>query len=58
MSKGGSGGGGGGNDEKLAQFMAVTGVTSEDIANHWLEVTVSVLVSGVAGRVRDGLSGD
>lgn len=40
-SSGGGGGGKseGGNDEKLAQFMAVTGVTSEDTANHWLEVT-------------------
>lgn len=38
--KSGGGGGGGDNDEKLAQFIAVTGVASEDIANHWLEVTV------------------
>lgn len=36
---GGKGAGGGdGNDEKLAQFIAVTGVSSEDVANHWLEV--------------------
>lgn len=35
---GGGGSGGSGNDEKLAQFIAVTGVASEDIANHWLEV--------------------
>lgn len=39
---GGSGGSGNsdgsGNDEKLAQFVAVTGV-SEDVANHWLEVS-------------------
>lgn len=47
----GGSGGDGGNDEKLAQFIAVTGVASEDIANHWLEVKVFWFCCGDARSV-------
>eukprot|EP00752_Nemacystus_decipiens_P004966 g4518.t1 len=51
------GGGGGGDDEKLAQFMAVTGVTSEDIANHWLEANAFSLESAVNMFMESSASG-
>eukprot|EP00903_Cladosiphon_okamuranus_P012492 g11697.t1 len=54
---GGEGGKSGGNDEKLAQFMAVTGVTSEDIANHWLEANAFSLESAVNMFMESSASG-
>ncbi|CAB1116759.1 unnamed protein product [Ectocarpus sp. CCAP 1310/34] len=60
--KGGDGGGkgargGDGNDEKLAQFIAVTGVSSEDVANHWLEANAYSLENAVSMFMDSGAGG-